>query len=302
VRNASFYEKSGAKETNFTVNSPLTPPPTAITPINSQVSVNPKLEYNNNQMRNKEVMNTRHGYISDNLERLSLKDIEATLIDLDHDNYINDWERRDLQCDYMQERWYRLQYSFEYTDENVRKLGEANELIKMSAERLARKAWRIYQAEKKSLKEHPRKNFNRVDLKCHLFVPRCYETDNEERPLVEGDVDETLWNTLVSYWRLERCSGAMLSGYLYSHDEYCKTEDDFVSDVLWGSTCDEDPKRRSWGHDCLMDRKATDNICFVWPFHSLVSHEYVSLCDLIKIRGYKEAITVEYGKDDDKND
>jgi len=44
VRNASFYEKSGAKETNFTVNSPLTPPPTAITPVNSQVSVNPKLE------------------------------------------------------------------------------------------------------------------------------------------------------------------------------------------------------------------------------------------------------------------
>lgn len=247
-------------------------------------------------------MITRYGYITDNLYDLPLEDIEATIIDLGKDNYINDHERQSLMSDYMGARWTKLQDSFEYTPENVKLLNEANELLKSSAERVARKAWRMCHAEWENMKAKPYKSFNYVDLSTHLHVPHCYETDKDENPLVVGDVDERLWDALVGYYRLERCGGAMMSGHLYSHDRYCKCEDDFVCEVLWGLPYEEDTKKRNWGHDCLMDMDATRDICFVWPFHSLVSHEYVALSDLIKIKGYKESITVEYGRMDDEND
>lgn len=251
-------------------------------------------------------MITRNGYIADSLEELPFKDIEATIIDLNGDNYINDWERRELLGDYMRERWGRLQETFEYTEENVRRINEANELLKASAERLARKAWRLYHAEKEHISRHPHGTFNNVSIETHLYVPRSVEMDKDKDgnllPLVMGDVDETLWDALAAYYRLERCGGAMMSGHLYSIDDDYKSEDDFVSNVLWGSSCEEDPKSRSWGHDCLMDTEAVKDICFVWPFHSLVSHEYMALSDLIRIKGYKESITVEYVRIDNEND
>lgn len=243
-------------------------------------------------------MITRYGYITDDLDKLSLEDLEATLIDLDKDSYIDDWERWNLMSDYMSARWVKLQKAFEYTHENIKLLNDANELLKASAERVARKAWRMCMAERAALAERPCKSFNYVDIETHLYVPHCFETDNDGNPLVVGDVDERLWEVLVSYYRHERSGGAMMSGHLYTFDQFVKSEDDFVCEVLWSLPFEDNPKIRNWGHDCLMDMEATKDICFVWPFHSLVSHEYLALSDLIKIRGYKEAITVEYGKND----
>lgn len=247
-------------------------------------------------------MITRNGYIADNLERLSIGDIEATIIDLSRDNYINEWNRRELLGDYMRERWYKLQKAFEYTEENIWRLNEANELLKASAERVARKAWRLYHTEKEHFARHPHETFNNVSVDTHLYVPCCYETDKKRNPLIVGDVEETLWDALAAYYKIERSGGIMMSCHLYSIDDDYKSEDDFVSNVLWGSSYEEDPKLRSWGHDCLMDMEAVKDICFVWPFHSLVSHEYMALSDLIKIRGYKESITVEYGRTDNEDD
>lgn len=251
-------------------------------------------------------MTTRYGYIADpdSIYDLPLKDLEATIIDLDRDRYINEWEKRDLLSDYMSARWSMLQKQFEYTEENVRRLNDANELLKASAERVARKAWRIFQAEKTALSLTGEvgwgcKTFNYVIVKAHLYVPFCYETNKGGLPFITDDVDETLWDALASYYRLERSGGILLPGTLYSYDESYKSEDDFVCQVLWSLPYEEEPQQRNWGHDCLMDMEATNGICFAWPFHSLVSHEYMALCDLIKIKGYKESITVEYGRMDD---
>lgn len=246
-------------------------------------------------------MITHYGYIADHesIYGMPQKDLEATIIDLDKDRYINEWDRRDLLNDYMSARWCMLQKSFEYTAENVRLLNDANELLKASAERVARKAWRIFQAELENLKAHPCKTFNYVIVGAHLHVPYSYDTGKDGNPLIAGDTDETLWDALTSFYRLERSGGILLPCNLYSYDNDYKSEDDFVCHVLWGLFFEEDPQERNWGHDCLMDMKATKDICFAWPFHSLVSHEYMTLGDLIKIRGYKEAITVEYGRIDD---
>lgn len=247
-------------------------------------------------------MTTRYGYISnpDAIYDMPQKDLEATIIDLDRDRYINEWERRDLLNDYMSARWGIMQKQFEYTDENVRLLNEANELLKASAERVARKAWRVFQAEKESLQAYPCKTFYYVMVEAHLHVPYSFGMDKDGQPLVVGDVDETLWDALTSFYRLERSGGILLPGSLYSYGESYKSEDDFVCQVLWSLPYDEDPKARNWGYDCLMDMEATKDICFAWPFHSLVSHEHMALSNLIKIRGYKESITVEYGRMDDK--
>lgn len=251
-------------------------------------------------------MITRYGYIADPdaIYEMPVKDLEAAIIDLDRDRYINEWEKRDLLNDYMSARWCIMQKQFEYTKENVHRLNEANELLKASAERVARKAWRVFQTEKAALFPAEGtgdgcKTFNYVTVEAHLHVPYCYEKDKGGLPLIAGDVDETLWDALTSFYRLERNGGILLPGSLCSYGEQYDSEDDFVCEVLWSLPYDEDPKKRNWGHDCLIDMEATKDICFAWPFHSLVSHEYMALSDLIKIRGYKESITVEYGRMDD---
>jgi hypothetical protein len=239
----------------------------------------------------------KQGYITGNLDELNAYDLECTIEDLDHSLFLDNGVRNELMEEYIQERWFKRQEMFQYTPENIKKLDEANELLKRSTEKISRRAWKIFQMERESMRRNPVKTFNQIEVEPHLMVPHAYEF--YPKSVFDGKIDVGLWDSLADYYHLERVGGILMGSSLSTMFDNDMSEDDYVSNSLWGVGIDETEKITSWGHGCMMDEDATKDICFVWPFHQLVSHENMTLSDLIKIKEYKELINVEYWRNDD---
>ena len=92
-------------------------------------------------------MKYRDGYLCeyDDLWQLPVEILEDIIIRIYQDSYLSRDAKLDLLKDYLDVRKSKLDKAFLYTDENINRLREMNELIERQSLEAIRTAYRIYQ-------------------------------------------------------------------------------------------------------------------------------------------------------------
>ena len=96
-------------------------------------------------------MKYKDGYLcgEEELEQLPVEILEDVIIRIHRDSYLGRDSKRDLLKTYLVVRKWKLDKAFQYTEENLRRLREMNELIERQSVDAIRTAYQVYQEELK---------------------------------------------------------------------------------------------------------------------------------------------------------
>lgn len=234
------------------------------------------------------------GYQADCLEQLPVEVLEDVALRIRRDSYLSEGHRDELLKNYLDERRWKLNKSFLYTEENLKRIEEMNDLLTRLALEAVQLAWNIY-LENLELKKSGSDLFRPVYITPELIVPTdiYYREEGEKRVYTEREVQ--LWD-IMTRLNPDRWTSILPGGTLCigteSEDDECLEKQQ--QDVLWGGVPEEDPEKRSWGCVMNIDHEKTKHICFVWPFHTLLDFSCMALQDVLKINRFNMNIKLEY--------
>lgn len=117
-------------------------------------------------------MKYKDGYLcgEEELEQLPVEILEDVIIRIHRDSYLSRDSKRDLLKTYLVVRKWKLDKAFQYTEENLRRLREMNELIERQSVDAIRTAYQVYQEELKVKTACPDEYVD-VEIKPQLKVP-----------------------------------------------------------------------------------------------------------------------------------
>ena len=117
-------------------------------------------------------MKFRDGYLCsyEDLEQLPVEILEDIIIRIYRDDYLNRDAKQELLKDYLEERKHKLDKAFRYTDDNLKRLREMNNLIEQQSIEAIRTAYRIYQDELAEKAARP-DTYTDMEIKPILKVP-----------------------------------------------------------------------------------------------------------------------------------
>ena len=146
-------------------------------------------------------MKYRDGYLCeyDDLWQLPVDILEDIIIRIYQDSYLSRDAKLDLLKDYMDVRKSKLDKAFLYTEENLNRLREMNELIEQQSIEAIRTAYRIYQDELAEKAAHP-DTYVDVEIKPILKVPSdiYYNLYREKSDYIFTEKEERIWDILCS--------------------------------------------------------------------------------------------------------
>ena len=103
-------------------------------------------------------MKYKDGYLcgEEELEQLPVEILEDVIIRIHRDSYLSRDSKRDLLKTYLEVRKWKLDKAFQYTEENLRRLREMNELIEKQSIDAIRTTYQVYQDESSYTKGNER--------------------------------------------------------------------------------------------------------------------------------------------------
>ena len=118
------------------------------------------------------------GYLcrDEDLEELPVGILEDVIVRIYEDSYLSRDSKRDLLKVYLEMRKWKLDKEFRYTEEDVRRLREMNELIERQSIDAIRAAYRIYREELEVKAERPEEYVD-VEVRPQLKVPSALYYD-----------------------------------------------------------------------------------------------------------------------------
>ena len=224
------------------------------------------------------------GYLcrDEDLEELPVGILEDVIVRIYEDSYLSRDSKRDLLKVYLEMRKWKLDQEFRYTEEDVRRLREMNELIERQSIEGIRAAYRIYREELEAKAAGP-DGYVDVEVRPQLKVPSALYYD--EPGFIFTEKEERVWYALCSLYNSGYETFGMLSGGAFfctsRSDESCEVA---IRDWVYGCHGDEEPT--SWGDVMHLDREKVKEICFVWPFHNIYDFCGFAMTDLLKIKKF----------------
>lgn len=220
--------------------------------------------------------------------------LEDIIIRMRSDSYLSDYNRGTLLRDYLDERQYKLNKQFVYTDENVKRIEEMNNLMAEKVTEATTICWNIYK-EQVELKNSGSDMYLPVLITPVLEIPQdlYYDRDDDNRQIVFTTREERLWRIMVEDIRLSWKDILPGTAILSSEQDDVSLED-YRNNVLWGSDYEEDLEKRSWGSVMRIDHEKTKHICFNWAFHNLIDYCGMAIQDVLKIDKFNMRMILEY--------
>ncbi len=238
----------------------------------------------------------RDGYIVDEdvVEQMSISDIEDTIFRLAKDMYISDDTMREILVLYISARKDKLDAMFEYTEENVRRINEVNELFISQVTALMHIAHEIYQREKECFAKEATE-YNNLEVTASLKVPHNVEELLLPNKLTHREVQ--MWHILSSrhYNRSLDYNPILGSCGTFSMREEREELEERINETLYLSNLDDYVKRTGWA--CMMvgaDQDKLKDICVVWPFHNLYDYGMFAMTDIFKIQKFHTKVEIKY--------
>lgn len=243
--------------------------------------------------------------ISENdVEKLPVEVVEDMMWRAYEDYYLTPEDKMEILEVYIKCRWYLKQKSFVYNEENLKSMVDINELLIKQTTEVAELAREIYVQELEENKKSPCP----YDLEVlpKLLVP-CYMYYGYDEEAYKGNFterDERIWNVLNSaynkqknYYNLLHCHSFCYNSEEGTEKESAENLERCVDDMLWGHTLkDEEPGTKSWGCVMNIDREKTADICFCWPFHTLLDFCGFCMEDILKIESFNLEVEVNYDR------
>lgn len=235
----------------------------------------------------------------EDVKKLPVEVIEELMYRAYEDCYLTPEDKMEILEVYIQCRWSLKQKSFVYDEESLKRIVALNELLIKQTTEVMELAHEIYQQELEENKKLPRP----YDLEVlpRLLVP-CYMYNGYDEEAYKGNFterDERIWKVLNSAYNKQKNYHNLLhcSSFYYNSEEGKEQEEmeGYVEDMLWGHMLkDEEPGVKSWGCVMNVDREKTKDICFCWPFHTLLDFCGFSLEDILKIERFNMEVEVNY--------
>ena len=228
-------------------------------------------------------MKFKEGFLcsDEDLDKLPVDILEDIIIHIHRDSYLCRDVKDDLMELYLETRKWKLDKAFLYTEENLQRLRDMNALIERQSTVAMEMAWQVWQDERAEKALHP-ETYRDVEITPFLKVPTALYVDEPDRIFTEKE--EAVWDVLCSDDNFKYVHFPMLMSYS-SFATNCAQYDlqAVIRNVVYGCEGDEEPT--PWGMAGL-DWKKIQNICFVWPFHTLFEHCGFAMSDILKIKGF----------------
>lgn len=230
-------------------------------------------------------MKYRDGYLCgyDDLDRLPVDLLEDIIIRIYRDDYLSRATKQELLKDYLGERKHKLDKTFSYTDENLKRLREMNDLIERQSIEAIRTAYRIYQDELAEKAAHP-DTYTDVEIKPMLKVPTgMYYQENLD--FIFTEKEERIWDVLCSPYNRDYRTFEMLP----TVTDFCTSRPDVdceavIRECVYG--CQGEEEFTSWGGVMCLDREKVKDILFVRPFHNIYDFCGFAMTDLLKVKKF----------------
>lgn len=240
------------------------------------------------------------GYWADEyeLDRLPVEVLEDVLLRIRKDCYLSEDAADELLKIYLEARRTKLCNDFVYSEKNLKRIEEMNDLLTRQTMELAELGWNIYQ-ENLELKRSGSEAYKPVEITLELSVPADLYYRDDAKMLVYTDREEWIWEILMSHNPKMRHQDILPSSSLHTERDNGEIQslERWQQDLLWGSVPEEDPKVCSWGNMMTnVDHRKMEHICFVWPFHNLFDFCGLSMQDVLKIDRFNMNIKLEYDK------
>ena len=177
-------------------------------------------------------MKYKDGYLcgEEELEQLPVEILEDVIIRIHRDSYLSRDSKRDLLKTYLVVRKWKLDKAFQYTEENLRRLREMNELIERQSVDAIRTAYQVYQEELKVKTACPDEYVD-VEIRPQLKVPHSlYYRDPD---FVFTEKEERMWDALCSFYNHRYMVFDMLSSSAIFHT----SQPDILVRLWSGSAC-----------------------------------------------------------------
>lgn len=235
------------------------------------------------------------GYQSDNLEMLPMEVLEDVIIRMRSDSYLSDYNRRGLLRDYLDERQCKLNKQFVYTDENIKRIEDMNNLLAEKVMEATTICWNIYK-EQMELKNSGSEMYRPVQITPVLEIPSdlYYNRNDDDRQIVFTTHEAQLWSVMVENLKLSWNEILPGTAILSPEQDVDISLEDYQNRVLWGSDYNEAPEICSWGSVMRIDYEKTKHICFNWASHNLIDFCGMAIQDVLKIDKFNLKMKFEY--------
>ena len=238
----------------------------------------------------------------EDVKKLPVEVVEDMMWRAYDDVYLTPEDKMEILEVYIKCRWRLKQNSFVYNEENLKRMVAMNELLIKQTSEVVELACEIYLQEL----EENKKSVRPYDLEVlpKLLVP-CYMYDEYDEEVYKGNFterDERIWWVLNSAYNKQKNYHDLLhySSLRYNSADgtdcnHGREVEQSVEDMLWGETLkDEEPEKKSWGCVMNIDREKTKEICFCWPFHTLLDFSGFCMEDILKIEWFNMKVEVSY--------
>lgn len=130
-------------------------------------------------------MKYKDGYIADYemLGQMTVKELEDTLMRITDDVYLSEDAKRELVKMYLDERKWKLDREFVFTEENVRQMNEMNKLFEKQTAEVMHLAHQIFLDEMEVRRKTP-DGYNHLEVRAELLIP--YNEYGAEEESVAG--------------------------------------------------------------------------------------------------------------------
>ena len=209
--------------------------------------------------------------------------LEDIIIRIYRDDYLNRDAKQELLKDYLEERKHKLDKAFRYTDDNLKRLREMNNLIEQQSIEAIRTAYRIYQDELAEKAARP-DTYTDMEIKPILKVPAdIYYQENPDCVFTEKE--ERIWDVLCSPHNRDYRTFGMLSMVT----DFCTSRPEadceaVIRECVYG--CMGEEEFTSWGDVMCLDREKVKDILIVRPFHNIYDFCGFAMTDLLKVQKF----------------
>ena len=230
------------------------------------------------------------GYLcrDEDLEQVPAEILEDMMIRIYNDSYLDSMSKEALLYSYLQARKRKLDNAFPYTEENVQRLREMNELIEQQSIEVIRAAYQIYREELKAKAAHP-EGYIDVEIMPQLKIPSGIYSYGQSVPFTE-EKDVWVWRVLCSRYNSEDWVNVSKAVFHTSRsDESCE-----AAIRKWVYGCRVDGKPEEWGDVMCIDKEKVRDICFESLFHNAKNLCGLTMADLLKIKKFDLVIEWTY--------
>lgn len=233
-------------------------------------------------------MITSYGYISENLDNLTIEDLECSLRDMAKESFgQSSGIPLRIRKQYMEELAWRYNRQTIFSLGFEQRLQRANEILVRDSERIIRKAYGVYNKCMEAISDQ--QLLNSLIVTAWLKIPAIkYVTSKIECNSPEL-VDKDLWNAYAETINANDCFEIRLCSKFNQFGGL----NDLIRYKIWGAKLNEEI--HSWAHSCgLPEHIAKSDYIYCWPFHNMLDECSFPMKWLLMVTEYDYEIKLEY--------